>query len=371
MKKQLRLGAFGFHSIPPRTGSAGSDKFAFELYPRMIKRGCNVVAYSRYYAKPEVKEDSFLGIKIFNIQTVNVSGFDTLLHSLKCTMHIILRNTCDVVHIHNGGNSIWGLLLRVSGKKVVITQDGIDWKRDKWKWYGKFFLYISTYLTAYIPHKVVFDNIYTKEIFEKKFDKRFDFIPYGSEVKMPDQSDILNRLNLKAKEYFLFVGRFIPDKGLQYLIPAFEKVSTDMRLVIVGGAPIDKEFEQNLKSTNDQRIIFPGYIYGDDATYLMMNAYCYIQPSDVEGLSPVLLQVMGLGVLVICSDIKENIFLVENKATLFKKGNINSLAEALNGILRDSVGSAKNAVSLQEQTLKKFSWDRITLDYLKCFTELL
>ena len=44
----------------------------------------------------------------------------------------------------------------------------------------------------------------------------------------------------------------------------------------------------------------------------MQNAYAYVQPSDIEGLSPVILSVMGFGTPLICSNIKENLYLVKN-----------------------------------------------------------
>ena len=125
------------------------------------------------------------------------------------------------------------------------------------------------------------------------------------------------------------MGRFIPDKGLQYLIPSFEKLATNKKLVLVGGSPNPTEFEVDLKKTPDPRILFAGFIYGDDTVTLMQNAYAYVQPSDIEGLSPVILSVMGLGTPLICSNIKENLYLVKNDALTFEKSNVDALRSVL------------------------------------------
>ena len=162
----LRLAAFGgFRTIPPQKGGAGSDKFAFELYPRLVKLGCELTAYCRIYPddKPTPKNSSYEGIKIISFHTVSKAGFDTLVHSLKATFDIIVHNRADVVHVHSGANSIWALFLRLAGKRVYISQFAMDWKRDKWPWYGKLFYRLSNYLTAFFPTAVVFDNIFTKE----------------------------------------------------------------------------------------------------------------------------------------------------------------------------------------------------------------
>lgn len=368
----MRIAAFGFRSIPPREGCAGADKFASELLPRLVKRGHEVVAYNRLYHGQKTMGDSFDGVRLKSFRTVSGKGFDTLVHSFRCTLDIIFRNRSDIVHIQNGGNSIWSILLRLSGQKVVISQDGIDWNRDKWPWYGRLYLRLSSFITAHIPSAVIFDNVFAKEHFEKRFRKKFDFVPFGSDVpEVKHDESIFRKLGLKEKEYFLFVGRFIPDKGLHYLIPAFEKVNTDKKLVLVGGSPNPSDYERKLLSTQDKRIVFPGYVYGDDSLRLMKNAYCYIQPSDVEGLSPVILNVMGLGTPLICSDIKENLYAVSNDAILFRQGSIDSLREALESSLNSPGEMANNAITAQKRILSTYTWDGVTDEHVAIFNKLL
>jgi len=369
--KQLRIAAFGgFRAIPPKEGGAGSDKFAFELYPRLVKLGCELTAYCRIYPDDTQidKYGEYEGIKIKYFKTVNKAGFDTLLHSLKATIDIILHNTADVVHLHSGANSIWAVFLRCARKRVYVSQFAMDWKRDKWPWYGKLYYRFSNYLTAFFPNAVVFDNIFTKEYFEKKFRRKFYFIPYGAEVKEPPSDDaILQKLGVTPGNYFLFVGRFIPDKGVHLLVKAFESVRTDMKLVLVGGSPNPGSYEQEISKTRDERIIFAGYVYGDDTNILMKNAYVYVQPSLIEGLSPVILTVMGLGTPLICSDIVENKFITSDNATHFNSGDSGSLA----GKIEYSLGHPDQLKDMADNgrtdILKRFNWDTVAEKYLELF----
>ncbi|MEO6851949.1 MAG: hypothetical protein ABI203_03585, partial [Mucilaginibacter sp.] len=146
---KLRIAAFGgFRTIPPKAGGAGSDKFAFDLYPKIVKRGHSLTAYCRIYpGDNDILHTEYEGVKIKYFKTVNKAGFDTLLHSAKATFDVIFRNTADVVHLHSGANSIWAVFLRLAGKRVIVSQFAMDWKRDKWAWYGKFFYIVSNYLT--------------------------------------------------------------------------------------------------------------------------------------------------------------------------------------------------------------------------------
>jgi glycosyltransferase involved in cell wall biosynthesis len=373
--EHLRIAAFGgFRTIPPKEGGAGSDKFAYELYPRIAKLGHEITAYCRIYpgdnSTPKFSE--YEGVKIISFHTVNKAGFDTLVHSFKATADIIFRNRADIIHIHSGANSIWAFFLRLFGKRVYVSQFAMDWKRDKWPWYGKLFYKMSNYLTAYIPNGVVFDNIFTEKYFENKFNRKFYFIPYGSEVKEPSlQFSTLDKFGISTNEYFLFVGRFIPDKGVHLLIKAFENVKTEKKLVLIGGAPNPNNYEKEIRSTKDNRIIFAGYVYGDETNFLIKNAFTYVQPSLIEGLSPVILTVMGLGTPLICSDIIENKFITGDNATHFISGNFISLSEKIKYSI-DNIDKLKKMAKIgKDDILNRFNWNSITSKYLELFNNKL
>jgi len=367
----MRIAAFGFRSIPPATGAAGADKFAIELFPRLVKRGHNVVAYNRRYPNVFVDVNEYKGVKIKTVKTISKKGFDTLWHSFQCTFDIIFHNTADIVHIQNGGNSMWALPLRLFGKKVFISQDGVDWKRDKWPWYGKLFLRISASLTAHLPNEVIFDNVIAKKLFEDKFGKKFKFIPFGSEIEPYEQDlNVLTKNNLQKGGYFLFIGRFIPDKGLHYLIPAFLNSNSNSikKLVLIGGSPNPSPYEKQLQDLANDRVLFPGYIYGDEVNTLISNAYCYIQPSDVEGLSPIVLTVMGLKVPLIVSDIEENEYAVLDTARKFKKGNIASLREEINYCENHYPEMQELAKKAQLRALSVFNWEKVADEHVEVFS---
>ncbi len=366
----MRIAAFGFRTLPPSKGGAGADKFAMELMPRLVEKGHTVLAYNRKYKDVFVDIKEYKGVKIVTFKTFSTKGFDTLWHSFRCTCHIIFRNTADVVHIQNGGNSIWALPLRLFGKKVYISQDGIDWKRDKWPWYGKVYLRLSAFLTSRLPNQVIFDNVIARRKFEKKFNKKFEFIPFGSEMPLVSENNtILRTLNLQNCEYYLFVGRFIPDKGLHYLIPAFIKSGSSKKLVLVGGSPNPSDYERKILAMGNDKVIFPGFVYGEDVTRLMLNSYCYIQPSDVEGLSPVILSVMGLGVPLIVSDIEENLYAVKDTALTFERGNVDSLSQKIQLAEGDKALIENFAKKAKARALKEFNWDKVTEEHIRVFSQ--
>lgn len=367
MAARGRIAAFGFRSVPSRPGCAGADKYAEELYTRLANRGYAVTGYNRVYEAPATRGQVHNGVTLINLRTFRRKGLEALWHSFKATLHIIVFNTGDVVHIQNGGNSIFAIPLRLTGKRVFISEDGAEWARKKWSLPARLYLRMTRWVTAHVPNDVIFDNIFVRSEFEKKFARPYRYVPFGSDpAEDQANSDILERLGLDRGSYFLFVGRFIPDKGLQYLLPAFESLETRMKLVLVGGSD-GSLFERSLKDTTDTRVLFPGYLYGADVHTLMRNAYAYVQPSDLEGLSPVVLENMGLGTPVICSDIRENVFVVADTAMLFKQANVADLRAKLAYSLEHADELARKAAAAKQRAIDQFSWDAVTEEHERIF----
>lgn len=368
--KKLNIVVFGLRNLPSTDGCGGLETFAEELYPRLAQKGHNVVVYCRRYLSENKKYTlSYKNLKLIYLPTIKKQGLDTLIHSFLCTIHIIFFNTGKIIHIQNAGNSIWVPFLRIFGKKCYVSMDGIDWHRERWPIYARLYLKITNYLALKISNKVIVDNIFVQRYYLKKIGIKIDYISYGVNIiKKISSNEILKKLNLKENKYILFVGRFIKEKGVHYLIRAFEKLDTDFNLVLVGDNLFDKNWVNRLKSTKDKRIIFTGYMYGHYVDELMQHCYLYVQPSDVEGLSPVILRVMGLGKCVLSSDIPENKFLVEKNGYLFKSGSIESLRDRLKILIRDENKVKQKGKFSQEFVKKNFSWDKIIKQYLKIFT---
>ncbi|MCX6137456.1 MAG: glycosyltransferase, partial [Ignavibacteriales bacterium] len=117
----------------------------------------------------------------------------------------------------------------------------------------------------------------------------------------------------------------------------------------------------------DKRVLFAGYIYGEATIELMKNAYLYIQPSDVEGHSPVVLTVMGLGTPLLCSDIMENLFVVQNTALTFARGSVASLNKQMEYALLHPVEIRKLSELGKDHVLANFNWDKTADEHVTVF----
>ena len=365
----LRIASFGFRSFPPRAGSAGADKYVLELLPRLAARGHKVTAYERIYPGETAQAaHEHLGVTVRAFRTFRKSGAEALWHSAQVVWDIIRHNRADVVHMQNGGNSPFAIPLRLFGKKTFLSEDGKEWERGKWSGVGKAYLQLTILISAFIHNQIIFDNIFIRAYFEARFKKKYAFIPFGADVSYSSDSEtILGELGLERDEYFLFVGRFIPDKGLHYLIPAFERLKTDKKLVLIGDSPHPSDYARQIKSTADPRIRFPGFLYGGAVHALMANCYAYIQPSDLEGLSPVILESAFLGAPIICSDLQENRYGLEEHGIYFKRSDTDDLFAVLNDAIEDPERLKARGRAQTEHVRATFSWDRVVDEHVAIF----
>ena len=181
--------------------------------------------------------------------------------------------------------------------------------------------------------------------------------------------DKIKELSLDKNNYILFLGRIVPEKGLRYLVEAFKKVKTEKKLVIAGGVSDTDSFMEELKESalEDERILFTGFVQGQMLEELYSNAYCYVLPSDVEGMPLSLLEAMSYGNCCLTSDINECAEVVEDKAVLFEKGNVNDLQNKLQMLCDDEQLVAALKETAADYICNKYNWNSVVEKTLQAY----
>lgn len=184
-----------------------------------------------------------------------------------------------------------------------------------------------------------------------------------------EASLITEKFGLTKDSYILFLGRLVPEKGIRYLVEAFKNVKTDKKLVIAGGSSDTDSFMVELKELvkDDDRIIFTGFVQGQMLDELYSNAYIYTLPSDLEGMPLSLLEAMSYGNCCLVSDISECTEVVENKALIFKKSDVNELREKL----QDACDHPEKVMEMKAQATdficKKYNWDSVINETMELY----
>ena len=220
-------------------------------------------------------------------------------------------------------------------KNVVqdLTSAGIDWQREKWQsGLGSKFIHQGEKNAAKYADEVIVLSKGVQDYFKETYGRETHFIPNGvNRPQIREASLITDKFGLKKDSYILFLGRLVPEKGIRYLVEAFKNVKTDKKLVIAGGSSDTDSFMEELKelAKGDDRILFTGFVQGAMLDELYSNAYIYTLPSDLEGMPLSLLEAMSYGNCCLVSDIPECAEVVEDKALIFKKSDVEDLREKL------------------------------------------
>ena len=373
-KEKLSIAMFGQKRIPSREG--GVEIVVEELCTRMVAQGHNVTCYNRgghhvsgsEYDSKRLKE--YKGIKLKTVPTIEKKGLAAVSSSFFAALCCAFGKY-DVVHIHAEGPAFFCWLPKLFHKRVIVTVHGIDWQREKWKsGFGSKFIHKGEKNAVKYADEIIVLSKGVQDYFEKIYGRKTVFIPNGVSNHIERKPQIIkNKFGLDKDEYILFLGRLVPEKGIKYLIEAFKQVDTEKKLVIAGGSSDTSEFENEMKelAKEDKRIIFTGFVQGQELEELYSNAYVYALPSDLEGMPLSLLEAMSYGNCCLVSDIPECAEVVEDKALIFKKADVKDLQSKLQDACDHSEKVDAHKKQAADFICSKYNWDEIVQATLKLY----
>lgn len=345
-----------------------------ELCTRMAKNGYTVTCYNRsghHVSGAEYdKKTEYEGINQKCVPTIEKKGLAAVSSSFFAALYSAFGKY-NVVHIHAEGPAFFSWLPKLLGKRVIVTVHGLDWQREKWKsGFGSKFIKQGEKNAVKYADEIIVLSKGVHDYFRNQYGRETRFIPNG--VNRPEIRKaelITDKFGLTKDSYILFLGRLVPEKGIRYLIEAFKNVKTEKKLVIAGGSSDTDSFMKELKelAKDDKRIIFTGFVQGQMLEELYSNAYIYTLPSDLEGMPLSLLEAMSYGNCCLVSDIQECTEVVEDKALIFKKSNVQDLQNKL----QEACNRTEKVMELKQQAAdyicKKYNWDDVVEETLKLY----
>lgn len=362
--------------MPSREG--GVEIVVEELSTRLVQLGNEVHVYNRKgknvqnknVDKENKKIKEYKGVKIINIPTINKKGLDAFIYSFFASIRVLFGNY-DILHYHAEGSCAMLWIPHLFHKKVVVTIHGLDWQRSKWGGFATKYIKFGEKCAAKYADEIIVLSENVKKYFKKTYNRETVFIPNGIEKPTNRKANIIkSKYNLDKDDYILFLARIVPEKGLDDLIDAYEKVNTDKKLIIAGGASHTNDYLKHIKEKvkNNKNIIMTGFVQGEELDELYSNAYLYCLPSHIEGMPISLLEAMSYGCNILVSDIDENVQVTEKYGTKFETGNTKKLSQKLKEELDGKNRYEQNKI--QEFVLNKYSWNDVVEKTMKIYEEI-
>ncbi|MBQ8773179.1 MAG: glycosyltransferase family 4 protein, partial [Muribaculaceae bacterium] len=229
----MKIVVIGTRGIPDISG--GVETHCEELYPRIAAMGHNVTVIRRTcYVDEHNRLDEYRGVRLRDVYAPRKKQLEALVHTFLATLSA-WRLHPDVLHVHAIGPSLLIPMARLLGMKVVMTNHGPDYNRQKWGRIAKTMLKLGEKVGTKWANEIIAISSDIAQSLESMYGRINTNLIYNG-VNMPRKSksiDYIESLGLSPKNYIVALGRFVKEKGFHDLIEAFEKIDNeDYKLVI-------------------------------------------------------------------------------------------------------------------------------------------
>ena len=255
------------------------------------------------------------------------------------------------------------------GGRVFLNPDGHEWKRAKWSAPVRKYWKYSEKVRVKGSDLVVCDSKNIEKYIQQEYGvKNTTFIAYGAETDPSKCSEEkydkwLSEKGLRRGEYYLIVGRFVPENNYETMIKEYMKSKTtkDFAIITNTNPQLQKELEEKLGYQKDPRIKFVGTVYDQELLKkIREEAYGYFHGHEVGGTNPSLLEALGSTKLNLLLKVGFNVEVAEDSALYWTKepGNLAALIDRCEGIDREALGR-----KAKERIKTAYSWEYISGRY--------
>ena len=307
----------------------------------------------------------------YDMMAINYSLKLIKKEGIQSPIFYILGNTIGafIVYFAKKIQSVGGILL--------VNPDGLEWKRAKWsKPVQSYLKYSEKEMTKY-ANLIISDNRGIETYIQNTYPwARTTFIAYGTDLSKTTLTaedapvrDWYQKWQTQEKDYYLILGRFVPENNYETAIREFMKSSTERDLVIIcnheGNAYFD-ELRQITGFDKDKRVKFVGTVYDQDLLkYIRNQAFAYIHGHEVGGTNPGLLEALAQTDLNLIYNVDFNHQVAQETALYWNKedGNLSQLIDSVDGqVSFEDLGNAAKA-NMKEN----YTWEKIVGEYEELF----
>ena len=306
MKKRHSLIIFGTRGIPAAHG--GFETFAQHLALFLAGRGWHVVVYCQKETRvvtQRVTTDLWHGIERRHISVASTGPRATLEFDWHCVRDAATVPGICLVLGYNGAVFLpWLRLLR---RKIVTNMDGIEWRRKKWGFLARAWLWTNEWIAAWTSHRLVADHpAIAEHLSTRRNASAISMIPYGGTPA--DESDApVRAMGLEPGRYLIVIARIEPDNNIHTIVEAFSRRRRDAKLLVVGALHKTNPYHCKVQAAASDEVVFPGAIYeASVVASLRRHARAYVHGHTVGGTNPSLVEALWAGNAVIAHDNRFN-----------------------------------------------------------------
>ena len=349
---------------------SGYETLIKELSERLVGRDCEVTVYCHrnlFKEKPALVN----GIKLVYIPTIETKSLSQLIHSFLSMCHAVVSDV-DVIFAVNAANGPYGLISKIFRKRTAINVDGLEWLRPKWNGLGAIYFKTAARLSTILFDQIINDSDEMRKVYLNLFKKESVVIAYGATVRKSDNPSLIQQWLITPKEYYLVVGRMIPDNNADIIVKGFLASNSTKKMVVVGDVFYKDNYADTLKALKDERLVFTGYVNDPHVlAALYHHCYVYVHGHEFGGTNPTMIKAMACGCAILALNTVFNKEMLNNDlyGIYFEKNQ-----EAVRQQINYADQYTKEIKKLRQNShlgiTDKYNWDYITDQYLEVFRRL-
>jgi len=177
------------------------------------------------------------------------------------------------------------------------------------------------------------------------------------------------------KKQILWIGRFTPGKGVEYLLKgfgAFSQEFPDYTIVMVGRGPLRDDFAKMIRKMGlEDKVVLRDFIPNELLPSLYQESSVFLLTSLEEGVPRTILEAMACGRPVICTALIHLINIVSECGLLIPIKDAGAVADALSELASDP-GLAHNlGQAARAKVVSQYSWDDTVAKTLVLYASLI
>ena len=350
---------------------SGYETFVKEVSERLVAQNIDVRVYCQkhlFTTRPKTVN----GVELIYMPTLQTKSLNQLVHSFFSMIHACCSKV-DVILVVNAANGPFGLISLLAQKKTLINVDGLEWLRPKWKGLGAAYFKFAAKLATLFYNTIITDAEAMRQVYLQTFKANSTVIAYGANIRHSKNPSLINQFGLTPNEYFLIVGRLIPDNNSDLILEGFKKANSNKKLVIVGDVPYQDAYAQTIKAQASNQILFLGYVTDSEVlAELYHQSYAYLHGHEYGGTNPTMLKAMAYGCAILALDTVFNREMLENGqfGWFFQK-----TSDSVALYLQQAEHNPQAVQTLKEKArdgiTQKYNWDEVTRAYVTVFKALM
>lgn len=383
----------GFETFLDKLTEYHQDNKEIEYHIACKKNGIGSVNETSVKGVTKISENEFIyhNAHCFKLYTPDIGSAQAILYDIKA-----IRYCCDYIakkHLENPIvyvlssriGPVFGYYVRKIhrlGGKIICNPDGLEWKRTKYTKPARLYWKLSEYLMIKHADLVVCDSKKIQEIVKERYTKlkpKTTYIAYGAEVPErflsdddPKYTGWMSKNGLLAKNYYLVVGRFVPENNFETMLREFLKSDTKRDFVLITNVNEEflSELESRLHFKKDPRVKFVGTVYDQELlAKIRHEAYAYLHGHEMGGTNPSLLEALASTDLNLLLDVGFNHEVAKDTALFWskKEGDLANLIGKVDVIQYEYIKTLGNQA--KQRMKKEYSWQKIADEYKQLWFE--